>query len=730
MPGKKNIEFRSSLSFGPLVKVWKESTALNTSAAGIFCNQLLEKFSAYDELMKPVDDYHVLDQHKHLIEEAMVSIFPPSRISREDLYVVAAPFSNRVIHASPLFSQSFVNEKNNYAVVDPQVQKNIADSRINLAFKLILKKFYNIELPGHYSFICAYPDPAENIKNYFELKYDARFIDVFCDDDLPELPPRFKEECRNVKDLTKFPELADLLQLEKFVFEGMIIGFVNEVTEREVALRVRKMLDTKDLLEQPETLVVLKDHLSHLLQIPDLQLRINSITDQQKPERLDENNWSVLTTVLEYTGVTIGSLELYTAKPNSFENSGIWKLQPIIELLQMALKKSQQNLQHRIDQLVKTHFTAVHSSVEWKFNEAAHKYLSNMQEGKDSYMDSIKLEDVYPLYGIIDIKNSSSERNLAFQKDLEARLIWIKNIIESAEKQVELPIIREILQRIKTYIGRVNTFLFSAEEQEIFLFLNAEVSEILKYIQETVPQLDADVQQYFDAVENAKALHKFQKKFEESVAEINNQVIHFLDREQKDAQNIYPHYFERFVTDGVDMNLYIGQSICPDRKFNNLFLQNIRLWQLSFLSTAARMIDRFAVALSYPLQTTQIILAYNEPISISFRTAERKFDVIPEHVRYEIIKKRIDKVHIKNTNERLSKVGNIAIVYLSHRQESEYVQYIEYLRKQELLIGEVEKLELEELHGVSGLKALRVGINFSESKSEKQLSDIRITDQK
>ena len=201
----------------------------------------------------------------------------------------------------------------------------------------------------------------------------------------------------------------------------------------------------------------------------------------------------------------------------------------------------------------------------------------------------------------------------------------------------------EILLRINNYIGQANSFLFASQEQEIKSFLNTEVIEILKYIQETTPSLNAEVEAYLAAVAAIEPFNKLLRKFEQSVAEINNQVVRFLDREQKDAQNIYPHYFERFVTDGVDMNLYIGQSITPSRKFNNLFLQNIRLWQLTFLCTAAKRIDRFSVALPYPLQTTQLVLAYNEPIAISFRTAERKFDVTAEYVRYEIIKKRIDR---------------------------------------------------------------------------------------
>ena len=111
------------------------------------------------------------------------------------------------------------------------------------------------------------------------------------------------------------------------------------------------------------------------------------------------------------------------------------------------------------------------------------------------------------------------------------------------------------------------------------------------------------------------------------------------------------------------------------------------------------------------LQTTQLILVHSKSISISFRTAERKFDVDGVYnVRYEVMKKRVDKVHIKNSNERLTKPGTIAIVYSHEKEAEEYLQYINYLKKQHLVTDEAERYDLEDLQGISGLKGLRVKI--------------------
>jgi hypothetical protein len=77
-----------------------------------------------------------------------------------------------------------------------------------------------------------------------------------------------------------------------------------------------------------------------------------------------------------------------------------------------------------------------------------------------------------------------------------------------------------------------------------------------------------------------------------------------------------------------------------------------------------------------------------------------------------VIKKRIDKVLIRNTTERLTQPGKIALVYFNRTDADEYLRYIYYLQEQNVLNDDLEQLDLEELQGVSGLKALRVGVNF------------------
>jgi hypothetical protein len=87
-------------------------------------------------------------------------------------------------------------------------------------------------------------------------------------------------------------------------------------------------------------------------------------------------------------------------------------------------------------------------------------------------------------------------------------------------------------------------------------------------------------------------------------------------------------------------------------------------------------------------------------------------------MRYEIVKKRIDKAHIRGTDERLTQPGTIAIVYSQPREAVEYREYIAYLQAAGYVARDIEELELEDLEGAQGLRALRIAVNTQETPQQ------------
>jgi hypothetical protein len=172
---------------------------------------------------------------------------------------------------------------------------------------------------------------------------------------------------------------------------------------------------------------------------------------------------------------------------------------------------------------------------------------------------------------------------------------------------------------------------------------------------------------------------------------------------------MYPHFFEMFKTDGVDYNLYVGASLVEKRAYDPLYLRNLRLWQLITTCGVDWELESHLPRLSVPLRVAHLILVQNIPLSIRFRIDEKKFDVDGAYnIRYEIVKKRIDKARVLGTGERLTQQGKIAIVYSQPKEAEEYRGYIRYLQAAGYFTPEIEELELENLQGVHGLRALRI----------------------
>lgn len=762
---------RSQLSFLPLINKWKAIREGEGSLQAKISAHLIKHFSRFPELLEPIVDYELLEQHKDLIGEAMATVFPIIANDKYTQFAAVVPFSLKVVYASELFRKLHVNDEN-YIITQLPNQDHLIKARLNLAYKLILRKFYQVDLPGGETFISIYPDPENSLQSYFELEWDTQFVDITADEELPPLPPELTSVCHQATQLTDYPGLMRLLPLNKFIFHGFTILRICEVTEREATSRIKSILEERSLLEDPQARVEIQQQVRFLLQMPDIEIGISSFHEQDsvlsqvngasllmqgmEPEeqfefsarlaerindcgfysnfqqsgseeeddvirrQIEQSGWkNVVMVALYRKEELIGWMEICAHDTIAIDIGMINKVQVITDLLEVALQKNQQTIQNRIDKVIKEHFTAVQSTVEWKFREAAFGYLSSPKE-ETPKMKPITFSQVYPLYAMIDIRNSSGERNRALQEDLLQQLQWIKKILVRSQQLLQMPLLKEIESRVDEYILTVNSFLFAADEQAIQLFLKDEVEEVLQQIKEMLPQTAKDIGNYFAATGNRRhIITGHQHEYEESITAINNHILRMLEEEQAAAQAIYPHYFERFVTDGVEFNMYIGQAIAPGKRFNMLYLRNLRLWQLHFLALAARRIAELAPSLPVPMETTQLILVYTDPLSISFRTEERKFDVDGVYnARYEVVKKRIDKAHIKDTNERLTRAGHIAIVYSGEREAWEYLLYINYLKKQDVLTGEVEQLELEELQGVRGLKALRVQVLLEKKEPE------------
>lgn len=774
--------FNSRLSFQPLLNTLRKNINEGKPGAQKLYGELIEKIEAIPELLQPFSDLSSARPYEEIIETLLATLFPPSLSEKENLYAVSIPFKFKAIYSSRLFQHMFLRPgSSEIAIPDNAIGRNMNIQKLQFAYRLIFKKFFGYQSEDSSLVIYPYTDPVTNVTRYLEINLDTRFVDVSLVGNLPPVPEN--AVCKKTNRLMPLEELKQKLPLDKFIFEGLVIIKINDVTEEEIISQIKNVLLGLQSFTDATVYEKLQSSMQSLLGMSDIKVGItpffqmnnhyiyssmdgcNSIIfkhagaakeitktsqcfrdllkDYDQPvvyEELDKKNMiesealkqyhelgvrSLILCPLRENGQLIGLLEIMSDSPGKLTSHHIHKIEKVISLFTLAVGKTLENLDIEIDKVIKENFTAIQPAVEWKFTEAALLYIMSKDSGKGEKIERVSFNDVYPLYGCVDIRNSSVERMQVIQLDLIEQLQLVQDVVKKALKEIKFPLLENIAFKTDKYINSITDILLSEDELQVYDFLQTQVTEIFHHLAITKPSLKKDIDQYFAALDPQKNLvYRHRLHFEESINMLNDALAGLIDREQAEAQKVFPHYFERYVTDGVDFNIYIGQSIVPNQKFDELYLRNMKIWQLEVLTRAAAMVHEFKNKLPHILATTQLILAHSIPISISFRTSERKFDVDGAYnSRYEIIKKRIDKVRIKGTKERLTQPGKISIVYSLPKEAAEYEEYIEFLQTRQLLKPGIEKLELEELQGVIGLKALRVEVNYN-ADHDVQLSSI------
>jgi hypothetical protein len=330
---------------------------------------------------------------------------------------------------------------------------------------------------------------------------------------------------------------------------------------------------------------------------------------------------------------------------------------------------------------------------------------------------------VQPLYALADIRGSSVQRSLAIQADLLTQLGLAADVVAAASQARSLPALDELGYRIAKHIAQIERNLNSGDEVGIIVFLREHVESLFDYLGGFGREVRSRIESYQGALDaRLGTVYRRRRLFEESVTRVAEAISSYLDREEQAAQKMFPHYFEKQKTDGVDYQIYVGRSLVEDDRFDPICLKNLRLWQLMLTCGIAMRGHQLRDQLSVPLETTHLILVQHAPLSIRFRFDEKRFDVDGAYdIRYEIVKKRIDKALIQGTTERVTQPGKIAIVYSQNAEALEYRGYIEYLQSLGSLTGVVEDLDLAELQGVQGLRALRVAVDLENPKLQQRV---------
>ncbi len=775
------LPFATTLSLHKLLDLWRDSLLDADPLQAEFRKKIFARVEATPELHGPIEDMSLLTKHKDLISFLMSGVVAPQAWEKH-LVAAIKPYGLLPFYTTPNFDKYLQLDGS-----DTKYQMNLdadrmASGRLIHSYTSILARFYNINLGFDFPVVVCVPDKTTGMERFYKMMVDTRFMDIALRGKLRKLSEADIE--RLYANLTDVDVWLELLPPELFEMRGFSLLHATDITDQEAVSGMRLDLIRKGALSSDDGFRQLEQKMRSYMKRPHLRLGVaayssdmastlslsrrigrslvltneckltcttldNSIYERainaEGPIIIDdiesgENRSEVeehilrlgirniLVTPLWHNNRLVGMLELGSPNPRDLNHANILKLHELLPLFANAIDRSLDELNNRVEAVIKEECTAIHPTVEWRFRSAAIKLLQDQDQGGTRTMESIVFEDVYPLYGVSDIRDSSIKRNRCIQADLTDQLQMAREIVEEARKLRPMPILNEIVFRINKHIDNIRRGLSSGDELSTLDFLRSNVESLFAIFRELDPSVKAKVEEYTAALDpELQVVYRRRQEFDRSVAMINDTISSYLDEEQSTAQKIFPHYFEKYKTDGVEHGIYVGKSLAKRASFDPIYLSNLRLWQLMVMCNIARRSRALQASLPQQLETTQLILLHNTPLSIRFRQDEKKFDVDGAYnMRYEIMKKRIDKSRVKDKRERITQPDAIAVVYTQAKEAAEYREYFEFLQAAGILNPGVEELELEDLPGISGLKALRVKVNLRETASDGIIDPERI----
>nr|WP_298924308.1 GAF domain-containing protein [uncultured Allomuricauda sp.] len=764
------------VSFNKLLEHYDEQLKSKDKFLANRAKYVLEAQAPFPELREGFNDVKLLKKHKDVISIILADTFAPV-LTKNEIKTASTPFENLVFNSSERFQDILKNAGEGFEL---EIRNLPMDINYIMKCTVVLNFYYGFKMDFKRPLFYDIPD-TNGVMRHYRILYNADFMEIIPTEKSKELSQSDVDELlENFENVELWKEK---IPPNSFISKGFVISNMFDVTAEHSISEIKSTLigsnkrGTENFMDSFQdtfrSLFNLKkikvgftgydNHANRFLKIygkgiesyilkgKEMEPCDDMLCGYSYGKLFGENTYFAISNVEKYfeksggaqqpyknlheqgiksvilapiadNGNLLGVLELVSNTVNELNSVNANKLDDVMPYIVSAVLRSIEEEENLVDAIIQHECTTVHSSVYWKFQEEAKRFMADELVGNQPVFKEIVFKDVYPLYGQIDIKDSSKERNLSIQRDLMIQLSEINGVLQEAIKKYELPIYEELMFRVDTYLEEVKEALYTHTEQAIFDFVKEEIAPVFRHLKRENKELKNFIENYEAQIDpSTESYYDHRRNYDNSVMEANMQLASLLDKKQIDAQKMFPHYFERYKTDGVEHNMYIGSSIANDRNFDPLYLSNLRLWQLQVMCDMENKYYALKSKLPVKLDVASLILVYSTSLAIRFRMDEKRFDVDGTYnARYEIIKKRIDKSYIKGTNERLTQKGKLAIVYSQRKDEKEYMRYIRFLKAKGYFTNNIEVVELEGLQGVTGLKAIRAEILYTkDTKSER-----------
>ena len=678
MENNGNIEspMLKLVSFNKLLEHYDDQLNSKDKYLADRAKYVLDAQAPYPELRDGFDDITLLDKHKEVISIILADTFAPV-LTNNEIKTASTPFENLVFNSSERFQKILKDAGEGFEL---EIRNLPMDINYIMKCTIILNFYYGFKMDLKRPLFYDIPD-ASGLMRHYRILYNAEFMEIIPTELSKELSQEDVDELlENFDNLELWKEK---IPPNSFISKGFVISNMFDVSAEHSISEIKSTLIGSNKRGNEDFMDSFQDTFRSLFNLKKINvgfagydantnkfLKIygkgiesfilkgmdtescdSILCDHSYGKLFHENTYVAISNVDKYyeksgggqpyknlyeqgiksailapiadNGVLLGVLELVSTTINELNSVNANKLDDVMPFIVSAVIRSIEEEENLVDAIIQHECTTVHSSVYWKFQEEAKRIMADELMGNQPDFKEIVYKDVYTLYGQVDIKDSSKERNLSIQRDLMIQLSEINDVLWAAVKKYQLPVYEELMYRVDAYLEEVREALYTHTEQAIFDFVKEEITPVFKHLKEEDKHLGKLVKGYEDKIDvETESYYDHRRNYDNSVMEANMQLAALLDRKQLDAQGMFPHYFERYKTDGVEHNMYIGSSIANDRNFNELYLSNLRLWQLQVMCDMENKYYTLKSKLPVKLDVASLILVYSASLSIRFRMDE------------------------------------------------------------------------------------------------------------
>ena len=586
----KSVHYKSELSFKPVFQRFKETKKKERKASsGIF--SILEDFEK--ELLK-LEDLKLLSTEKTDKVEALIRLLFPSLFFEGQIGFISKPFTKEFTLMTPAMHELFASKEWELKITDSMIQPKASQTALQ-AGSCILDKLYGGQKGIELTELMSIRHKKTHLEKHYKINIITDFINV------TSLKPLKKLSKKQIFQLLNEWDNADLwlecFPPENFLFEGLVIGYLSDVTDVEILSQLKaKIVENDESKSQDELFGEITSAFRSFLEMPEIvfgnmasmeiilemgsswtiignvdvltsltleafneglygkvrrnkaPVLIGDLRQLNKPSSIDQilidkgYRSLLLSPISNSEGELLGVFELASTKPYRFAKITMTRLKEAISLFELGINHWLSDLDNQVNLFVQQQYTSIHPSVEWKFLEVSRRYLWNKNfNDENMVLEPIVFKDIYPLYAQADIVGSSTIRNKSIESDLIDNLERVGKVMKACKKSLYFDLLDIYLSKVENNLDRLKRGKFvSSDESQIVDLLSREIHPFFTEIQNKYQEAPKSIlEDYFDYLDpKLKIVYRKRKAYEESVSQLNKAISEYIESEdEKKAEN-------------------------------------------------------------------------------------------------------------------------------------------------------------------------------------------------